>query len=76
LQANGGKLHPQVQCLNFPTLPPIFTALEPRILGQRFERVRLASVFLLRTVDPPLESLEGHAVTAIRRIGKRIAIRR
>ena len=29
---------------------------------------------MLRTVDPPLESAEGRTVTAIRRIGKRIAI--
>jgi len=36
--------------------------------------VRLASVFLLRTVDPPLASAEGRAVVALRRVGKRIAI--
>jgi formamidopyrimidine-DNA glycosylase len=60
-----------------PELPDIsayIKALEARILGQRLERVRIASVFLLRTVDPPLESAEGRTVTAIRRIGKRIAI--
>ncbi|MGD0737814.1 MAG: DNA-formamidopyrimidine glycosylase family protein [Terracidiphilus sp.] len=60
-----------------PELPDIaayITALETRILGQPLERVRLASVFLLRTVDPPLASVEGRTVTALRRIGKRIAI--
>jgi len=60
-----------------PELPDIAAyihALEPRILGQPLERVRLASVFLLRTVDPPLETVEGRTVTALRRIGKRIAI--
>ena len=60
-----------------PELPDIsayIKALEARILGTRLERVRIASVFLLRTVDPPLESAEGRTVTAIRRIGKRIAI--
>jgi formamidopyrimidine-DNA glycosylase len=60
-----------------PELPDIaayITALEPRILGQPLERVRLASVFLLRTVDPPLASVEGRAVVALRRVGKRIAI--
>ena len=60
-----------------PELPDIsayITALEARILGQPLERVRLASVFLLRTVDPPLASVEGHRVQGIRRIGKRIAI--
>ncbi|MGD0891104.1 MAG: DNA-formamidopyrimidine glycosylase family protein [Terracidiphilus sp.] len=60
-----------------PELPDIsayITALEARILSQPLERVRLASVFLLRTVDPPLASVEGRTVTALRRIGKRIAI--
>jgi formamidopyrimidine-DNA glycosylase len=60
-----------------PELPDIaayITALEARILTQPLERVRLASVFLRRTVDPPLASVEGRTVTAIRRIGKRIAI--
>lgn len=60
-----------------PELPDIaayIAALEGRILTQPLERVRIASVFLLRTVDPPLSSVEGRAVKAIRRIGKRIAI--
>jgi formamidopyrimidine-DNA glycosylase len=60
-----------------PELPDIaayITALEARILAQPLERVRLASVFLLRTVDPLLESVEGRTVVALRRIGKRIAI--
>ena len=60
-----------------PELPDIaayISALEPRILGQQLEQVRLASVFLLRTVDPPLSSTEGRTVVALRRIGKRIAI--
>jgi len=60
-----------------PELPDIsayITALEARILHQPLEHVRVASVFLLRTVDPPLASVEGRTVREIRRIGKRIAI--
>ena len=60
-----------------PELPDIaayISALEPRIVGQRLERVRLASAFLLRTVQPPLSSAEGRTVREVRRIGKRIAI--
>jgi formamidopyrimidine-DNA glycosylase len=60
-----------------PELPDIaayIAALEDRILSQPLERVRIASVFLLRTVEPPLASVEGRTVKAIRRIGKRIAI--
>jgi formamidopyrimidine-DNA glycosylase len=60
-----------------PELPDIaayISALQPRLVGQTLEKVRLASVFLLRTVDPPLEAVEGHKVVALRRVGKRIAI--
>jgi formamidopyrimidine-DNA glycosylase len=60
-----------------PELPDIaayMTALEPRIVGQRIEHVRLASPFLLRTVQPPLTDVEGRLVQELRRIGKRIAI--
>ena len=46
-----------------------------RFTPQRCHRVaRLASPFLLRTADPPLESAEGQTVTGFRRLGKRIAI--
>ena len=60
-----------------PELPDIsayIAALETRILGQPLEHVRIASVFLLRTVNPPPASVEGHKVESLRRIGKRIAI--
>ena len=60
-----------------PELPDItayIAALEPRILGQPLDRVRLQSVFVLRTADPPIESVEGRTVRELRRIGKRIAI--
>jgi len=60
-----------------PELPDIaayISALEARIIGQPIERVRLASAFLLRTVQPPLTDIEGRTVLELRRIGKRIAI--
>src|SRR5579863_3727911 len=60
-----------------PELPDItayIAAIEARVLGQTLEHVRLGSVFLLRTVDPPLSSVEGRTVREVRRIGKRIAI--
>jgi len=60
-----------------PELPDIsayITALEARVLGETLERVRLGSVFLLRTVEPPLESVQGRTVRELRRIGKRIAM--
>lgn len=60
-----------------PELPDItayITALEERIVGQTLERVRLSSIFLLRSVDPPLSATEGKTVRELRRVGKRIAI--
>lgn len=60
-----------------PELPDIaayITALEPRILGKRLERVRFGSPFLLRTVQPPLANADGRIVEKLRRVGKRIAI--
>jgi len=58
-----------------PELPDILLylhALAPRVLGHRIERIRLASPFLLRSIDPPLASAEGRTVVALNRVGKRI----
>src|SRR5580700_3092602 len=60
-----------------PELPDIaayLSALKPRIVGQPLTQIRIASPFLLRTVQPPIEEFEGHAIRSLRRIGKRIAI--
>ena len=60
-----------------PELPDIaayITALEARILGRTLEHVRIGSIFLMRTVEPPIASVEGRTVREIRRVGKRIAI--
>ena len=59
-----------------PELPDItiyLEALEPRVLGKTLSRVRVTSPFLLRTVAPPLAGINGRTVTALRRVGKRIA---
>ena len=59
-----------------PELPDIsayITALEPRVVGQRLKQVRLASPFLLRSVDPSLDAAEDQTVSELRRVGKRIA---
>jgi len=60
-----------------PELPDVIayiSALEPRILGQPLERVRLANPFLLRTIQPTVADVEGRTVRQVRRVGKRIAI--
>jgi formamidopyrimidine-DNA glycosylase len=58
-----------------PELPDVLLylhALQPRIVGQRVIRARLASPFLLRSIGPPLSAIEGRKVVALRRLGKRI----
>jgi formamidopyrimidine-DNA glycosylase len=60
-----------------PELPDIeayIHALEPRILKQPIEQIRLGNPFLLRTAEPPIADVEGRTVRQLRRIGKRIAI--
>jgi len=60
-----------------PELPDIVTyisALEARIVGQTLQRVRFTSPFLLRTVQPPISSVENRVVCELRRVGKRIAM--
>jgi formamidopyrimidine-DNA glycosylase len=60
-----------------PELPDITVyveSLEARLVGQTLERVRLASPFLLRSVEPPVTEAAGRAVTGVRRMGKRIVI--
>ena len=60
-----------------PELPDILlylSALRPRIVGRRVEKIRLASPFLLRSIDPPLAAVEGRAIVDLHRLGKRIAM--
>jgi formamidopyrimidine-DNA glycosylase len=60
-----------------PELPDIrlyLSALEPRVLGQPLERVRILSPFVLRTVEPPLSEVDGRVVRELQRIGKRIVL--
>ena len=59
-----------------PELPDIeayIGALRTRVVGERLIKVRIASPFLLRTVEPPLSSVEGQVVRELRRVGKRLA---
>ena len=49
-------------------------AIEARVLGARLLSIRLASPFVLRSVDPPLSEISGRTVTGLRRLGKRIVL--
>ncbi|MBZ5632678.1 MAG: formamidopyrimidine-DNA glycosylase [Acidobacteriia bacterium] len=60
-----------------PELPDItvyIEALEQRISGHTLTRAQIASPFLLRTIEPPVQACVGHKVSKLRRVGKRIAI--
>ena len=60
-----------------PELPDISAylgALESRIVGRTLQTVRLASVFVLRTAEPPIAKVQGQLVRELRRVGKRMAI--
>lgn len=60
-----------------PELPDITVyveALERHIVGQTIDEVRLASPFLLRSVEPSLDEAIGKKVVTVRRLGKRIVL--
>lgn len=60
-----------------PELPDVtvyIEALRERIVGHELRRIFVKGPFLLRSVTPPLGATFGKKVTAIRRIGKQIAI--
>jgi formamidopyrimidine-DNA glycosylase len=58
-----------------PELPDVVVyleALRPRIVGQRLEGLRIASPFVLRSIEPAPAEIVGRIVAGLRRIGKRI----
>lgn len=56
----------------FPDINLYLHALKPRVSGEVLQRVRVASPFVLRSVDPPIVEAGGKLVLGLRRIGKRI----
>jgi formamidopyrimidine-DNA glycosylase len=59
-----------------PELPDIavyIEALEQRVLGHLLERIQIAGPSLLKTATPRVEAAEHRKITALTRIGKRIA---
>jgi formamidopyrimidine-DNA glycosylase len=58
-----------------PELPDVVVyieALQRHVVGQRLDRLNLLSPFVLRSVDPPIDSINGRTIAGVRRIGKRI----
>jgi formamidopyrimidine-DNA glycosylase len=60
-----------------PELPDItvyIEALEARVLGKFMTGVRIVNPFVLRSVEPPIQTLVGVPITGFRRMGKRIVM--
>jgi formamidopyrimidine-DNA glycosylase len=60
-----------------PELPDItiyLDALASRVLQQPLERLRIGNPFIVRTIEPPVNAVEGRRVVALRRLGKRIVL--
>ena len=58
-----------------PELPDItvyIEALQDRLLNQPVQKIRIASPFILRSFDPPIQTAEGKKVVGFDRLGKRI----
>jgi formamidopyrimidine-DNA glycosylase len=58
-----------------PELPDIelyLHALRPRIVGHTLEKIRIASPFIVRSFDPPIDRASGKKVVGLRRLGKRL----
>jgi len=60
-----------------PELPDVVVyteALARYVVGQRLDRVHLFSPFVLRTFDPPLDTIAGLTIRGVSRVGKRLVI--
>jgi len=60
-----------------PELPDVVVyleALQRHVVGQRLDRLKLLSPFVLRSVDPPIDSINSRTIAGVRRIGKRIVL--
>jgi formamidopyrimidine-DNA glycosylase len=58
-----------------PELPDVelyLHALRPRVVGEEVTGVRVASISVLKTYDPPIGHIVGRNVVDLRRVGKRI----
>jgi formamidopyrimidine-DNA glycosylase len=60
-----------------PELPDVTVYVEclrPRVVGDPLEHARVKSVFLVRSVEPPLKAAEGRRVVQVERLGKRVVL--
>ena len=60
--------------LELPDITVYVESLDAKLRGATLQRVRVMNPFLLRTAMPPISSAEGHRVSGIERLGKRLVI--
>jgi formamidopyrimidine-DNA glycosylase len=56
----------------YPDIVVYIESLRRFVQGQTLERVQIAHLFLLRTANPPIKTLEGKVLRDLERMGKRI----
>ena len=60
-----------------PELPDVvlyLEALERFVVGRPLQRLKVHSPFVLRSVDPPIDTITGQTIRGVRRVGKRIVL--
>ena len=60
-----------------PELPDVevyVDCLRRRIIGRACQRVQLVNPFVLRSVSPPFDAVEGKTILGVDRLGKRIVL--
>ena len=58
-----------------PELPDVevyVDCLRARVVGHCLERIRIGNPFVVRSVSPPLDAVQGETVRGVERMGKRI----
>ena len=58
----------------YPDIELYLTRLSERVVGERLEKVRFYSAFILRSVGVPASDIEGRLVVGVFRMGKRIIL--
>ena len=70
----GATVYPLTTMPELPEVEITARRLDEAVRGQVIESVRTPGINVLKTFDPPLQSIEGHAITGIGRRGKQFTI--
>ena len=70
----GATVYPLTTMPELPEVEITARRLDEAVRAQVVESVRTPGINVLKTFDPPLQSIEGHAITGIGRRGKQFTI--